>query len=105
MTIDEKLMTGILSRDQQALADLYDRYHRIIWNIARQTGSDSSVCEQLVAHVFRTVWTEPQNFIQNRKLLALLIDCCRSHHAAVHIKNVRDPFLISAGTLAGGVFY
>ncbi|MBT2569757.1 hypothetical protein [Planococcus sp. ISL-110] len=87
MTIDEKLMTGILNREKQALSDLYDRYHRIIWNIARQSGSDPSVCEQLVAQVFRTVWTEPQNFQQNRKLLALLIDCCRSHSAAATIKK------------------
>ncbi|WP_394120378.1 RNA polymerase sigma factor [Planococcus donghaensis] len=86
MTIDEKLMSGILDRDQQALADLYDRYHRIIWNIARQTGSGPSVCEQLVAQVFRTVWTEPQNFMQNRQLLALLIDCCHSHHTDAQIK-------------------
>lgn len=87
MTIDEKLMTSILNRDQQALADLYDRYHRIIWNIARQTGSDPSVCEQFVAHVFRTVWTEPQNFMQSHKLLALLIACCRSHSAGTTIKK------------------
>lgn len=79
LTIDEKLMIGILNREQQALSGLYDRYHRIIWNMARQNGSDPSVCEQLVAQVFRTVWTEPENFMQNRKLLALLIDCCRSH--------------------------
>ncbi|TWT05477.1 hypothetical protein FQV26_13685 [Planococcus sp. CPCC 101016] len=81
MTIDEKLMTRILNREEQALSDLYDRYHRIIWNIAHQADSDQSVCEQLVTHVFHTVWTQPQQFMQNRKLLALLIDCCRSHNA------------------------
>lgn len=72
-------MTGILNREEQALSDLYDRYHRIIWNVARQTDSDPTVCEQLVAQVFRTVWKEPKNFMHNRKLLMQLIDCCKSH--------------------------
>lgn len=87
MTIDEKLMTGILNREEQALSDLYDRYHRIIWNIACQADSDPSVCEQLVAQVFRTVWKNPKNFMQNRKLLAQLIDCCKSHCADSIIKK------------------
>ncbi len=87
LTIDEKLMTDILNREQQALADLYDRYHRILWNIARQADSDPSVCEQLVAQVFRAVWNEPENFMQNRKLLTQLIDCCRSHSAEITIKK------------------
>jgi len=78
LTIDEQLMTGICNREEQALSDLYDRYHRILWNIARQHHPDQSVCEQLVTHVFRTVWTKPQDFMQNRRLLAMLIDCCRS---------------------------
>lgn len=77
MTIDEILMTGIRNREEQALTDLYDRYHRIIWNIARQNNPDLSVCEQLVTHVFRTVWTKPQEFMQDRKLLAMLIECCQ----------------------------
>ncbi|ANU24219.1 RNA polymerase sigma factor [Planococcus donghaensis] len=80
MTIDEKLMTGILNREEQALSELYDRYHRILWNIARQNNPDQSVCEQLVTHVFRTVWTKPQDFMQNRKLLAMLIECCQSQN-------------------------
>ena len=79
-------MTGIVNREQQALSDLYDRYHRILWNIARQADSDPSVCEQLVAQVFRTVWNEPKNFMQNRKLLAQLIDCCRLHSTGSTIK-------------------
>ncbi|MDQ0428483.1 DNA-directed RNA polymerase specialized sigma24 family protein [Planomicrobium stackebrandtii] len=87
MTIDEKLLTGILNREEQALSDLYDRYHRIIWKIAHQTDSDPSVCEQLVAQVFRTVWKDPKNFMHNRKLLAQLIDCCRSHSARAIIKK------------------
>lgn len=86
LTIDEKLMMGILNQEQQALSDLYDRYHRILWNIARQADSDPSVCEQLVAQVFRAVWNEPRNFMQNRKLLAQLIDCCHSHNARSTIK-------------------
>ncbi|WP_038702753.1 RNA polymerase sigma factor [Planococcus sp. PAMC 21323] len=77
MTIDEILMIGIRNREEQALTDLYDRYHRIIWNIARQNNPDQSVCEKLVTHVFRAVWTKPQDFIQNRRLLAMLIDCCQ----------------------------
>lgn len=87
MTVDEKLMTGILNREQQALSDLYDRYHRILWNFARQADSDPSVCEQLVAQVFRTVWNDPKNFMENRKLLVQLIDCCRSHSAEIAIKK------------------
>ncbi|MGE6369597.1 hypothetical protein ACQKDD_11540 [Planococcus kocurii] len=87
MTIDEKLMIGIRNREEQALVDLYDRYHRIIWNIAQQANPDQSVCEQFVTHVFRTVWTKPQDFTKNRKLLMLLIDCCRAYSATMTQKT------------------
>lgn len=87
LSIDEKIMTGIRNRDEQALADLYDRYHRIIWNIARQADPNHSVCEQLVTHVFRAVWTKPQDFMHHRKLLASLIDCCRTQLLFLHNKT------------------
>ncbi|ANU26344.1 hypothetical protein [Planococcus versutus] len=87
MTIDEKLMMGIRNREEQALSDLYDRYHRVIWKIAHQADPNHSVCEQLVTHVFRAVWTKPQDFMQNRKLVAILIEYCLAQ-SAIHVQKI-----------------
>lgn len=78
MNTDECLIRRISNGEKKALSDLYDRYYRLIWNMACTKYKDQIVCEQLVCEVFQTIWKYPNDFRGNRKFIILLIECCRS---------------------------
>lgn len=86
MAIDERLVNRLLNRDQQALVEIYDRYHLLIWKIIRNAVADQAICEQLVSQVFKDLWTKPQEFNNGRKLIILLIECCRSKISQMPVK-------------------
>lgn len=78
MRADERLVKALLQRDKRALEELYDRYHLLLWKIAAEAESDHRICEQLVTQVFKQVWTKPHDFIGDKRLALLLIECCRA---------------------------
>lgn len=78
MNTDECLIQRISDGEEKALSDLYDRYHKLIWNIACKKYKDQIVCEQLVYKVFQAIWRCPSDFINDRKFIILLIECCHS---------------------------
>lgn len=82
MSIDEQLIHRLEKRDKQALSEIYDRYHLLIWNFAQRNHIDPSVCEKLVQHVFHKLWTSPDEFKNGRQLALLLIECCKLKMAA-----------------------
>lgn len=78
MRADERLMKALLQRDKRAFEELYDRYHLLLWKIASETEADQRICEQLVTQVFKQVWTKPHEFMGEKRLALLLIECCRA---------------------------
>ena len=78
MQTDERLIKALLRRDQEALEELYDRYHLLLWKIASAAESDHRICEQLVTQVFKQVWNKPHEFVGDKRLALLLIECCRA---------------------------
>ncbi|HSP21154.1 MAG TPA: hypothetical protein VLQ20_02385 [Planococcus sp. (in: firmicutes)] len=82
MGIDEQWICRIADRDKQALSEIYDRYHLLVWNFARRNQADHEACEKLVHHVFNQLWAHPEEFKNGRRLALLLIECCKSKMAA-----------------------
>ena len=78
MITDERLIKGLLKRDQKALEEIYDRYHLLLWKIASEAESDQRVCEQLITQVFTHIWNNSHEFTGNKRLALLLIECCRT---------------------------
>ena len=78
MGIDEQLIRRLADRDKQALSEIYDRYHLLVWNFARRLHTDPAACEKLVQHVFNELWTRPEDFKNGRLLAVMLIKCCKS---------------------------
>lgn len=78
MRTDERLIEDLLKRDKKALEEIYDRYHLLLWKIASEAESDQHVCEQLVTQVFTQIWQCPREFTGKRRLVLLLIECCRT---------------------------
>ncbi len=81
MSIDEQLIRRLADRDKQALSEIYDRYHLLVWNFARRNQADQASCEELVHFVFHELWARPVEFENGRKLAIALIECCKSKMA------------------------
>lgn len=78
MLVDERLIRSLLKHDKMAFEELYDRYHLLLWKIVSAAESDHRICEQLVTQVFKQVWQKPHEFIGDKRLVLLLIECCRA---------------------------
>lgn len=76
--IDEQLIHRLADRDKQALSEIYDRYHLLVWNFARRVQADPGACEKLVQHVFDELWIRPEDFKNGQQLAVTLIECCGS---------------------------
>lgn len=81
MSIDDQLIHRLANRDKQALSEIYDRYHLLVWNFAQRNQTDQAVCEKLVHHVFNHLWARPEEFKNGRRLAVLLIECCKAKMA------------------------
>lgn len=84
---DRLLMNKLADRDMQAMADLYDRYYWMVWNIACRSQKDSAACERIVCSVFKQLWKQPQDFSGDKKLAVLILQCCRSTIKEMHEKQ------------------
>lgn len=81
MGIDEEWIRRLAERDKQALSEIYDRYHLLVWNFARRNQADQAACEELVHYVFNELWARPTEFNNGRQLAVMLIECCKSKMA------------------------
>ncbi|WP_341202301.1 hypothetical protein [Planomicrobium okeanokoites] len=78
MRADDRLIKALLKQNKKAFEELYDRYHLLLWKIVAEAEADHRICEQLVTQVFKHVWQKPHEFIGDKRLALLLIECCRA---------------------------
>jgi RNA polymerase sigma-70 factor (ECF subfamily) len=79
---DEDLVRDVAAGSAQALAELYDRWGRRAYSLARRICADEGLAEDVVQEAFVAVWREPARFDPQRGrfgtwLLTLV------HHKAV----------------------
>jgi RNA polymerase sigma-70 factor (ECF subfamily) len=55
---DQVLMQRIVGGDQQALAQLYDRYGRLVYGLARGVVGDEAAAEEITQDAFTRVWAK-----------------------------------------------
>ena len=63
---DEVLVARIVNGDQSALGDLYDRYGRPAYSLARRICADDGIAEDVVQEVFLAFWRDPRRFDPER---------------------------------------
>jgi len=63
---DKILLERILARDQTAMADLFDRYSRMVYSVALRVVNDSAQAEDVMQDVFFQVWQNPKAFVSDR---------------------------------------
>ncbi|MAU09556.1 MAG: hypothetical protein CL607_07035 [Anaerolineaceae bacterium] len=79
---DQAIMHRIVDGDQQALADLYDRYGGGVFSLILQVLNDTGQAEEVTQDVFMRVWHGAEKWDANRgKLSSWLLTIAR--HAAI----------------------
>src|ERR1700722_16214046 len=59
---DAALIVRLQRREPQALADLYDRYGRIVYSLILRVVRDTGTAEDLVQETFLRIWNRVQAF-------------------------------------------
>jgi RNA polymerase sigma-70 factor (ECF subfamily) len=66
---DAELVERLRRRDAQALAELYDRYGRLVYSLILRVVRDGALAEDLVQETFLRVWNRAQGFDAQRGAL------------------------------------
>lgn len=61
-TDDETLLRLIARAQENALAELYDRYGRLVYSMAFNTVGDSSIAEEITQDVYLRVWEKANTY-------------------------------------------
>jgi RNA polymerase sigma-70 factor (ECF subfamily) len=59
---DVQIIQRVVAGDQQALGELYDRWSKPAFSLARRVCADEGLAEDVVQEVFITFWREPARF-------------------------------------------
>lgn len=60
------LLSSIRSGDEQAMAELYDRYSSIVYSVALRVLGDTAAAEDILQDVFMQLWRTPDAFDAKR---------------------------------------
>jgi len=63
---DQQLLARMAERDEAALSEFYDRYHRLVYSLARRVLGSSSDAEDVVVDVFWQVWQQAGRYAAER---------------------------------------
>jgi RNA polymerase sigma-70 factor, ECF subfamily len=66
VTGDARMVVRIRSGDEQAMAQLYDRYSSIVYSVALRVLGDTGGAEDVVQDVFMQLWRNPAAFDSSR---------------------------------------
>ena len=59
---DEQIIRRVVEGDQSALGELYDRWSRQAFSLARRLCADDGLAEDVVQEVFLAFWRDPSRF-------------------------------------------
>jgi RNA polymerase sigma-70 factor (ECF subfamily) len=90
VTADDRLVAGIRAGDEQAMAQLYDRYSSIVYSVALRVLGDTGAAEDILQDVFMQLWRNPSAFDSSRgSLPAWLAVIARNR--AIDVVRKRRP--------------
>ena len=84
---DADLIERLKGRDQQAMADLYDRYGRAAYSLVLRIVRDSATAEDLVQETFLRIWNRVQGFDGRRGALATWILAVARNRAIDYLRS------------------
>jgi RNA polymerase sigma-70 factor (ECF subfamily) len=104
---DEELIARVRWHEEPALAEIYDRYSRLIYTIALRIVGDRESAEEVMQDVFQAVWQSAGSFQPTGNFSAWLIGIAR--HRAIdatrsrrHRARAREELLDDERVAGGG---
>ena len=84
---DRDLAERLKNRDTAAMAELYDRYGRLVYSVIFSVVRDSGVAEDLVQETFLRVWNRMQGFDSARGALGPWVLAVARNRAIDHVRS------------------
>src|SRR5512134_2214886 len=78
---DEKLIRLITELQEEALAQLYDRYHRLVFSLALAVVNDRATAEEITLDVFMRVWQKAGTYRADQAKVSTWLTHITRHHA------------------------
>lgn len=81
---DSELVADLVAGRSDALAEIYDRYHRAVHAVAMRVTADRTHAEDVVQEVFVALWKQPAAYRSERGSLGTWL-MATSHHKSVDL--------------------
>jgi RNA polymerase sigma-70 factor, ECF subfamily len=78
---DEKLISLIAQSHEQALTQLYDRYHRLVFSLALAIVNDRETAEEVTLDVFMRIWQKAGTYRVDQAKVSTWLTHIARHHA------------------------
>jgi RNA polymerase sigma-70 factor (ECF subfamily) len=78
---DEKLIRLIAQAQEAALAQLFDRYNRLVFSLAMAIVNDRDTAEEITLDVFMRVWQKADTYRADRSKVSTWLTHIARHHA------------------------
>ncbi len=86
---DSELARRLQRREPEAMADLYDRYGRLVYTIIYAVVRDTGVAEDLVQETFLRIWNRVNGFDPDRGALGPWLLAVARNRAIDYIRSAR----------------
>jgi len=100
------LLERVRGGDQQAMAEIFDRYGRLVYSVALRVLDDTGHAEDVMQEVLFKVWREPQTFLEGRGTMSAWLAVMARNRAIDTLRRRRptdsmdDVVLVSKTNLA-----
>jgi RNA polymerase sigma-70 factor (ECF subfamily) len=78
---DEKLIRLIAQSQEEALTQLYERYHRLVFSLALAIVDDRATAEEITVDVFARVWQKADTYRADQARVSTWLTHIARHHA------------------------
>lgn len=98
---DRELVERLRKRDQQAMADLYDRYGRLAYALIFRIVKDTGIAEDITQETFLRVWNRISFFDRQKGALGAWVMTVARNRAIDYVRSVQGRMRGSAVDLEG----
>lgn len=78
---DEELINLIVRSQEGALAQLYERYHRLVFSLALAIVNDRATAEEITVDVFARIWQKAATYRADQARVSTWLTHIARHHA------------------------
>jgi RNA polymerase sigma-70 factor, ECF subfamily len=97
---DAALVAAVRARNQDAMAQLYDRYSGVVYSVALRVLGETAAAEDVLQEIFMQLWRNPGSFDASRGNLAPWLAVIARNRAVDVLRKRRPQSEVSETLLA-----